>query len=236
MAGGPRRDALGVAQRCDNGIQDSSTPTATNRRPDRGTDPRRGCGKDLGPYRRRGRRIVSDDAHRGLRVRGAPAVQHLVSKDRITVVVDGASNCGQSPIRPVMTYRVSADVINPLPGRLQHQRRLRGFHIWRTSARRPRARRRPRNHDGDADGYLAVDARGQLVDGDQLISSAVSLARPGPVVKGHCSRHGRGKSRPNRRCSRDPVVETCHHRGDYVLEAMLESGYILGGEQAAHVV
>ena len=93
-------------------------------------------------------------------------------------------------------------------------------------------------HDGDADRCLAVDAAGEIVDGDQILAI--------------CARalHGRGALRGNavattvmanlgfrtamRSCGVD-VVETAV--GDrYVLEAMREHDLALGGEQSGHIV
>jgi len=92
--------------------------------------------------------------------------------------------------------------------------------------------------DGDADRVLAVDHRGELVDGDQIIAlCAVDLRERGRLkddtvavtvmtnlgfrqAMGACGIH---------------VVETAV--GDrYVLEALEEGGWSLGGEQSGHVI
>ena len=93
-------------------------------------------------------------------------------------------------------------------------------------------------HDGDADRCLAVDANGEVVDGDQILAiCAIALKDRGQLVA-------------------DTVVATVmsnlgfHHAmrdagirvlttavGDrYVLEALTESGLSLGGEQSGHVI
>jgi len=92
--------------------------------------------------------------------------------------------------------------------------------------------------DGDADRCLAVDHRGQVVDGDQLLALLALDLR------------GRG------RLDRDTVVVTVMSNlglhlamaeagvhlettavGDrYVLDRMEEGGYALGGEQSGHVI
>ncbi len=93
-------------------------------------------------------------------------------------------------------------------------------------------------HDGDADRCMAVDANGEIVDGDQILAlSALGLRERGELTD-------------------DTVVVTVmsnlgfHHAmrdaginvvatpvGDrYVLEAMRERGLSLGGEQSGHVV
>ena len=92
--------------------------------------------------------------------------------------------------------------------------------------------------DGDADRVLAVSADGELVDGDQILAlCAVDLRdrgrlRADTVVVTVMSNLG------FRHAMRDAgitVVETAV--GDrYVLEAMAEGGFSLGGEQSGHVV
>jgi phosphoglucosamine mutase len=93
-------------------------------------------------------------------------------------------------------------------------------------------------HDGDADRCLAVDAAGELVDGDQILAvCAIALHEAGRLVD-------------------DTVVTTVmsnlgfHHAmraagiavvttavGDrYVLEALNERSLSLGGEQSGHVI
>jgi phosphoglucosamine mutase len=92
--------------------------------------------------------------------------------------------------------------------------------------------------DGDADRALAVDAGGQLVDGDQIIAITA------------IDRHQRGL------LARDTVVVTVMTNlgfrlgmaergievlevpvGDrYVLEALADDGLVLGGEQSGHVI
>ncbi len=92
--------------------------------------------------------------------------------------------------------------------------------------------------DGDADRCLAVDASGEVVDGDQILAVlALSMAETGVLAK-------------------DTVVVTVMSNlgfvqamkaaglgvrqtkvGDrYVLEAMRVAGYTLGGEQSGHVI
>ena len=93
-------------------------------------------------------------------------------------------------------------------------------------------------HDGDADRCLAVDADGQLVDGDQILAiCALALREAGELVDDtvvstvmanlgfKLAMAGQGVS----------LVETAV--GDrYVLEVMLRDGFVLGGEQSGHVL
>ena len=93
-------------------------------------------------------------------------------------------------------------------------------------------------HDGDADRCLAVDAAGEVVDGDQILAVlALSLRDAGrlkgdTVVATVMSNLGFKKAMSGAGIH---VVETAV--GDrYVLEAMKAGGYCLGGEQSGHVV
>jgi len=93
-------------------------------------------------------------------------------------------------------------------------------------------------YDGDADRCLAVDADGQILDGDQILAllatelkDAGKLAGDAVVVtvmsnQGfHVAMHEAGIR----------VIET--PVGDrYVSQAMRDGGYVLGGEQSGHII
>ena len=93
-------------------------------------------------------------------------------------------------------------------------------------------------HDGDADRCLAVDAQGNLVDGDEIMA-VLALAKrdrgrlvDNTVVATVMSNLGFKLAMQREGIT---VVET--GVGDrYVLEAMRAHGYSLGGEQSGHVV
>jgi phosphoglucosamine mutase len=92
--------------------------------------------------------------------------------------------------------------------------------------------------DGDADRCLAVDATGEVVDGDQLLAVlALSLREKGElhadtVVATVMSNLGFVQAM---KAAGIGVRQT--KVGDrYVLEAMKASGYTLGGEQSGHVI
>jgi phosphoglucosamine mutase (EC 5.4.2.10) len=93
-------------------------------------------------------------------------------------------------------------------------------------------------HDGDADRCMAVDERGQLVDGDQIMSiCALDLKRRGllpgdTVVATVMSNMGLELflREHGLRLLRTKVGDR------YVLEEMLKGGYTLGGEQSGHVI
>lgn len=93
-------------------------------------------------------------------------------------------------------------------------------------------------HDGDADRCLAVDAKGNIVDGDQIMAIlAVSMAERGALadnalVATVMSNLGLHRAMAEHGIA---VVETAV--GDrYVLEALAERGLSLGGEQSGHVI
>ncbi len=92
--------------------------------------------------------------------------------------------------------------------------------------------------DGDADRVLAVDHRGELVDGDQLIAvCAVDRRSRGTllddtVVITVMSNLGLRQAMAGHGIR---LVET--DVGDrYVLEALEKGGWVLGGEQSGHIV
>jgi len=93
-------------------------------------------------------------------------------------------------------------------------------------------------HDGDADRCLAVDAQGNVVDGDQIMAILALAKRDrgrlvdDTVVATVMSNLGFKLAMQREGIT---VVET--GVGDrYVLEAMRAHGYSLGGEQSGHVV
>lgn len=93
-------------------------------------------------------------------------------------------------------------------------------------------------YDGDADRCLAVDAAGQPLDGDQILTvlatelkAAGRLAHDAVVVTVMSNRGLHAAMRH----SGIRVIET--PVGDkYVSEAMRVGGYVLGGEQSGHVI
>jgi phosphoglucosamine mutase len=93
-------------------------------------------------------------------------------------------------------------------------------------------------HDGDADRCLAVDASGQVIDGDQILAVlALALKESGrlagnTVVATVMSNLG---FRHAMRAAGIEVVET--PVGDrYLIAAMLDGKFVLGGEQSGHII
>ncbi len=93
-------------------------------------------------------------------------------------------------------------------------------------------------HDGDADRCLAVDEKGAVVDGDQImVICAQELIRQGKLpdkalvatVMSNLGLHQALKKAGGK-----VIVTPVGDR--YVLEAMLANGYGLGGEQSGHII
>lgn len=93
-------------------------------------------------------------------------------------------------------------------------------------------------HDGDADRCLAVDENGAIVDGDQImVSCALDMLKKGRLkddtlvttVMSNIGLHQAMK-----KAGAKLKVTAVGDR--YVLEAMREEGYVLGGEQSGHVI
>jgi phosphoglucosamine mutase len=92
--------------------------------------------------------------------------------------------------------------------------------------------------DGDADRCLAVDAGGEVIDGDQIMG-ILALAMRSRGELAHDTVVATVMSNLGFRIAMDQagikIVETAV--GDrYVLEAMQTGGYSLGGEQSGHVI
>jgi len=93
-------------------------------------------------------------------------------------------------------------------------------------------------HDGDADRCLAVDAGGNIVDGDQIMAIlAVSMKNRGHLKDDTLVATVMSNLGLHRAMSEHGVhVETTAVGDRYVLERMNQGGYSLGGEQSGHVI
>jgi phosphoglucosamine mutase len=93
-------------------------------------------------------------------------------------------------------------------------------------------------HDGDADRALAIDAQGNEVDGDAIMTilargfKASGSLKSNTIVATVMSNLGFFHAMKNA----DINVETTAVGDRYVLEKMLEKGYSLGGEQSGHLI
>ncbi len=92
--------------------------------------------------------------------------------------------------------------------------------------------------DGDADRCLAVDDKGQLVDGDYIIAiCALDLKSQGKLKRNAVVGTVMTNMGFNKFCEANKMNFVSTAVGDrYVLEAMLREGYNIGGEQSGHVI
>ena len=92
--------------------------------------------------------------------------------------------------------------------------------------------------DGDADRCLAVDDKGDLVDGDYIIAIiAADLKSQGKLKKNAVVGTVMTNMGFNKFCDDNGMKFISTKVGDrYVLEAMVREGYNIGGEQSGHVI
>lgn len=92
--------------------------------------------------------------------------------------------------------------------------------------------------DGDADRCLAVDEKGDIVDGDFIIAiCAQDLKSRGKLKKDAVVGTILTNMGFNKFCEKENIKFVSTKVGDrYVLESMCAEGYNLGGEQSGHVI
>ncbi|WP_138316131.1 phosphoglucosamine mutase [Rhodoluna limnophila] len=93
-------------------------------------------------------------------------------------------------------------------------------------------------HDGDADRCLAVDANGAIIDGDQIMAIlALSLKERGQLARNTLVATVMSNLGLRIAMQKNNIEMIETGVGDrYVLEAMRDGGYTLGGEQSGHVI
>jgi phosphoglucosamine mutase len=171
--------------------------------------------------------------------------QHLLSTlpgrlDGLTVVVDCA-NGAASALAPEVYAAAGATVvaIHAAPDGININENCGSTHLGDLiAAVREFGADAGIAHDGDADRCLAVDANGDVIDGDHILAIlATAMRRSGrlaheTVVATVMANLGFKIAMQDEGIA---VIET--GVGDrYVLEAMRAHGYVLGGEQSGHVV
>ena len=92
--------------------------------------------------------------------------------------------------------------------------------------------------DGDADRCLAVDEKGNLIDGDQIMAACGLDLRAKGKLSGNTIVGTVMTNEGLRRYAKEQELNLeCTDVGDRnVLERMLEKGYALGGEQSGHMI
>jgi phosphoglucosamine mutase len=185
-----------------------------------------------------GRARVVDDTH-------ARYVEHLVAAvgcrlDGLTVVVDCAHGAA-SEVGPAAYRAAGATVleINAAPDGHNINDGCGSTHL---EPLRAAVVRRGADlgiaHDGDADRCLAVDAHGEVVDGDALMAIlALAMHERGELVDNTLVAtvmSNLGLLLALR--AKGITVKTTAVGDRYVLEELRSGGYSLGGEQSGHVV
>jgi len=172
-------------------------------------------------------------------------VEHLLSTlphrlDGLTVVVDAAHGAAHQ-VAPEVLRRAGAEVvaIGDRPDGLNINDGYGSTHL-------DRLRDAVREHgahagvalDGDADRCLAVDAHGEVVDGDQILAVlALALREAGRLPRDTAVVTVMSNLGFRLAMAREGVTVVETAVGDrYVLEAMKAGGFGLGGEQSGHVI
>jgi phosphoglucosamine mutase len=93
-------------------------------------------------------------------------------------------------------------------------------------------------HDGDADRALFADAQGNVVDGDHVLAACALELRDAGRLTGNRVVTTVMANLGFRRCMEDAGIEVSTTTvGDrYVLEEMLRTGAVIGGEQSGHLI
>ena len=92
--------------------------------------------------------------------------------------------------------------------------------------------------DGDADRCLAVDDKGNLIDGDKIIAAlALDMKQKGELDGGAAVATVMSNLGLFRFFEEHGITPVTTKVGDrYVLEEMLKNGYVIGSEQSGHVI
>lgn len=92
--------------------------------------------------------------------------------------------------------------------------------------------------DGDADRCLAVDEKGNIIDGDKLIAIMSRYMKEKQTLKNNTAVVTVMSNLGFHKFMKANGIDTvCTKVGDrYVLEEMLASGYNIGGEQSGHII
>jgi phosphoglucosamine mutase len=176
---------------------------------------------------------------------GERYVEHLLRTlphrlEGLTVVLDAANGAGHL-VAPEVLRRAGAEVVSigDRPDGLNINDGYGSTHL-------DRLRASVLEHgahagvalDGDADRCLAVDARGEVVDGDQILAIlALAMLEAGRLPHDTAVVTVMSNLGFRLAMAREGVTVVETAVGDrYVLEAMRAGGYGLGGEQSGHVI
>lgn len=93
-------------------------------------------------------------------------------------------------------------------------------------------------YDGDADRCIAIDENGTELDGDYILAiCALDMARRGVLNPGRIAATVMSNIGLDIALKQEGIlVDSCAVGDRYVLERMLETGALLGGEQSGHII
>ncbi len=172
-------------------------------------------------------------------------VEHLLSTlpnrlDGLRVVVDGA-NGAASAVGPEALRRAGAEVIeiHTEPDGCNINEDCGSTHLGDLiKAVRSHGADAGVAFDGDADRCLAVDAEGDVVDGDHVLAIlGIAMRERGALA--HDTVVATVMANLGFKLALEEAALTVVETGvgdRYVLEAMREGGFVLGGEQSGHVI
>jgi phosphoglucosamine mutase len=171
-------------------------------------------------------------------------VAHLVAAtphrlDGLTVVVDCAHGAASAVVDAYAQAGARAIVINAAPDGVNINHECGSTHLESVRAAvLEHSADLGIAHDGDADRCLAVDATGELVDGDQIMAIlAVAMREDGRLVDGTLVATVMSNLGLRLAMQREGIALLETAVGDrYVLETLREKGLSLGGEQSGHVI
>ena len=166
-------------------------------------------------------------------------IYHLLSSlntslSGIKVVVDCA-NGASSEVAPEVYARAGADVIaiSNKPNGLNINENCGSTHLENLIAQvKATGADLGIAHDGDADRCLAVDSKGEVIDGDFIMAILAADWKVSTVVGTVMSNLGFVKAMNELGIK----VEKTAVGDRYVLENMLANNHILGGEQSGHII
>lgn len=156
------------------------------------------------------------------------------------IIIDGA-NGAASELAPrlLKTLAAEVEVINCTPDGFNINKDCGSTHLETLSKRvKIRGADLGLAYDGDADRLLAVDEKGEVFDGDNIIfSCAKNLKREGRlknnlVVVTIMSNYGLFEA-----LAKEEIKVLTTKVGDrYVMEELRKNGAVLGGEQSGHII
>jgi phosphoglucosamine mutase len=171
-------------------------------------------------------------------------VTHLVKAtphrlDGLTVVVDCANGAASRVADVYRRAGANAIVINASPDGVNINHECGSTHLEAVRAAvLDHGADLGLAHDGDADRCLAVDAAGEVVDGDQIMAIlALAMREAGTLTNDTLVATVMSNLGLRLAMQREGIALLETAVGDrYVLEALREKGLALGGEQSGHVI